>query len=208
MFLRIKSYEVMKWPEFALFTCFRVVFAWLLASVPAAAFCQVITLQNDAYNVVYDCQLSIPIYCEYICSPSNFGNIPRSKVGDFKVDKRVPKPRAKQKDYNNSGYQRGHLCPSADFACCLDLMKSTYLLTNVVPMKPSLNEGNWKTTEIAARQLAVKFGAVRVRVWVFTQSVGRRSLPRSCVTIPTRFCKQISAISNDSLLTEFSFSNY
>lgn len=208
MFQNLKSYEVMKWHNFALFSCFRVVFAWLLASVPAAALTQTLTLHNEAYSVVYDCQLAIPIYCEYICSPSNFGTIPRSKVGDFKVDKRVPKPRAKQKDYNNSGYQRGHLCPSADFACCLDLMKSTYLLTNVVPMVPSLNEGKWKTTEIAARQLAEKFGGVRVRVWVFTQSVGRRSLPRSCVTIPTHFCKQVSAISNDSLLTEFSFSNY
>ena len=198
----------MKWHNFALFSCFRVVFAWLLASVPAAALTQTLTLQNEAYSVVYDCQLAIPIYCEYICSPSNFGNIPRSKVGDFKVDKRVPKPRAKQKDYNNSGYQRGHLCPSADFACCLDLMKSTYLLTNVVPMVPSLNEGKWKTTEIAARQLAAQFGGVRVRVWVFTSSVGRLRLPRSAVNIPTHFCKQVSTISNDSLLTEFSFSNY
>lgn len=197
----------MKWPEFSLFSCFRVVFAWLLASVPAATFCQVITLQNDAYNVVYDCQLALPIYCEYICSPSNFGNIPRSKVGDFKVDKRVPKPRAKQKDYNNSGYQRGHLCPSADFACCLELMKSTYLLTNVVPMMPSLNEGKWKTTEIAARQLAAKYGGVRVRVWVFTSSAGRLRLPRSAVNIPTRFAKSISTFPGDSLLVEYSFLN-
>ena len=207
MFQSLKSYEVMKWHNFALFSCFRVVFAWLLAGVPAAALTQTLPLLNEAYSVVYDCQLAIPIYCEYICSPSNFGNIPRSKVGDFKVDKRVPKPRAKQKDYNNSGYQRGHLCPSADFACCLDLMKSTYLLTNVVPMVPSLNEGKWKTTEIAARQLAAQFGGVRVRVWVFTQSVGRRSLPRSCVTIPTRFAKTVSTFPGDSLLVEFSFLN-
>lgn len=179
----------------------------LLASVPAVALCQTMRLHNEAYEVVYDTQLAIPIYCEYICTPGSFGSLTRKAAKDFKIDKRVPKPRAKQKDYNNSGYQRGHLCPAADFSCCLDLMRSTFLLTNVVPMAPTLNEGRWKNTEITARQLAVKYGAVRVRVWVFTSSVGRRRLPLSPVNIPTRFAKTISTFPGDSLLVEFSFIN-
>lgn len=197
----------MKWHSTFLFSCYRIVWGVLLASVPAGALCQTMRLHNEAYDVVYDVQLALPIYCEYICTPGSFGSLTRKAAKDFKVDKRVPKPRAKQKDYNNSGYQRGHLCPAADFSCCLDLMRSTFLLTNVVPMAPALNEGRWKTTEIAARQLAVQFGAVRVRVWVFTSSVGRLRLPRSAVNIPTRFAKTVSTFPGDSLLLEFSYPN-
>ena len=197
----------MKWHSTFFFSCYRIFVCVLLASVPAGAHSQTMRLHNEAYDVVYDVQLALPVYCEYICTPNSFGSLSRKAAKDFKVDKRVPKPRAKQKDYNNSGYQRGHLCPSADFSCCLDLMRSTFLLTNVVPMVPALNEGKWKTTEIAARQLAMQFGAVRVRVWVFTSSVGRLRLPRSAVNIPTRFAKTVSTFPDDSLLVEFSFLN-
>lgn len=197
----------MTWHSNFLFSCYRIVWSVLLAGVPAGALCQTMRLHNEAYDVVYDVQLALPIYCEYICTPGSFGSLTRKAAKDFKVDKRVPKPRAKQKDYNNSGYQRGHLCPAADFSCCLDLMQSTFLLTNVVPMAPALNEGRWKLTEIAARQLATQLGAVRVRVWVFTSSVGRLRLPRSAVNIPTRFAKTVSTFPGDSLLVEFSYPN-
>jgi len=44
-------------------------------------------------------------------------------------------------DYTNSGFDRGHLVPNADYGC------STYIISNVVPMNSNLNSGVWAQNE-------------------------------------------------------------
>lgn len=44
-------------------------------------------------------------------------------------------------DYTNTGYDRGHLVPNADYGL------STYIISNAVPMVPNLNRGSWKKSE-------------------------------------------------------------
>ena len=170
------------------------------------AFGQRMTLHNEAYDVVYIYQTVCPEIVTWVCHPESIGNLNRKKSGSFKVDKRVPKPRATTKAYVNSGYHRGHLCPAADFTANMSLYKTTYLLSNVCPMVPELNMGRWKVSENITRQLANVWGGVKVKVYIFTDSVGRRRLPRSSVTIPSRYCKQVYTM-GDSLLIEWSYDN-
>ena len=47
----------------------------------------------------------------------------------------------KTSDYTNTNFDRGHLVPNAD------LGYATYVMTNVVPMKPNFNRGVWKQSE-------------------------------------------------------------
>ena len=56
----------------------------------------------------------------------------------FKVD---PINTLRQNDYTNSGYDRGHLVPNADYG------EATFIITNAVPMVPSFNRGVWKQSE-------------------------------------------------------------
>lgn len=179
----------------------------ILASLVRECTAQMLTLVNQGYTVQFNVHTTTAQQVEWCIYPTDLGAYPRASVGSFKVDKRTPKPRAQSKHYTNSGYQRGHLCPSADRSGDIDRMKETYLLSNVVPMAPKLNMGQWKQTEITCRALAYLYNGVRVRVHVWTDSVFISYLRQSPIAIPKAFGKQVFTISTDSLLCEWYLEN-
>jgi endonuclease G len=62
---------------------------------------------------------------------------------------------ARDDDYRNSGFDRGHLCPSADRTASDADNDATFFLTNVVPQTHASNAGPWESMESEARALAV-----------------------------------------------------
>jgi endonuclease G len=82
---------------------------------------------------------------------------PLGRADNFRPDYRIPDMfRADLADYEGSGYDRGHLVPSAD-KTELELQNSeTFLLSNMSPQKPRFNRGAWKKLEGAVRQLDAK----------------------------------------------------
>ena len=54
----------------------------------------------------------------------------------------------------NSGFDRGHLCPSADRTATDADNDATFFLTNVVPQTHASNAGPWLDLEDEGRQLA------------------------------------------------------
>lgn len=44
-------------------------------------------------------------------------------------------------DYTNTGFDRGHLVPNADYG------SDTYIISNAVPMQPKFNQGSWRKSE-------------------------------------------------------------
>lgn len=63
-------------------------------------------------------------------------------------------PQAKQSDYTNSGFSRGHLCPSADRTDSVADNEATFEFTNVVPQTTASNTGPWEDLERQERALA------------------------------------------------------
>lgn len=47
----------------------------------------------------------------------------------------------RHEDYTNTGYDRGHLVPNADYGT------DTYFISNAVPMVPAFNRGMWRISE-------------------------------------------------------------
>ena len=82
---------------------------------------------------------------------------PLDRADNFRSDYRVPEMfRADLADYQGSGYDRGHLVPSAD-KTELELQNSeTFLLSNMSPQKPEFNRKIWKELESAVRKLDEK----------------------------------------------------
>lgn len=110
-------------------------------------------------------------------------------------DKFVPDPlltscTLSNADYKGSGYDRGHLAPSADMCFSYETMAESFYLSNMTPQNPSFNRGIWSKLEKQVRQWAVNDKAV----YVFTGTVLTKGLPTigsDDITVPAYFYKVI-----------------
>lgn len=137
------------------FGCLVILTIGLLSFIGVYLFAQGrLSLSNPTYSVEYRPDLGIPTRVNWMISDSLMGSVKRTPTIRFKADRRTPRPRITSALYIRSGYQRGHMCPAADRSASKDLMRSTFLMSNVCPMTPSINTGAWKKTEEAGRSLA------------------------------------------------------
>lgn len=95
------------------------------------------------------------IYTAQYLSP---GRIKAAKAVDrsdyFFEDKRIPSnQRASLADYKGSGYDRGHLAPSADMGSPASEAQS-FALSNIIPQDPGNNRTVWAAVEKGVRALA------------------------------------------------------
>jgi len=79
------------------------------------------------------------------------------RLDNFRADFRIPKRfRAGLEAYKGSGFDRGHLVPSAN-KDETDLQNSeTFLLSNMSPQRPQFNRQIWRELEEAVRELDAK----------------------------------------------------
>lgn len=86
-----------------------------------------------------------------------------SRITSFHADSRLtntPRPG----DYTGSGYDKGHMVASDD-ASTSDEMYETFLMTNMTPQEPTLNQQSWRLLEDSIRR---QFLAENVDYWVVT----------------------------------------
>ena len=116
-------------------------------------------------------------------------SIPRP---DFRPDPRLPAGfrRIGSYDYSGSGFDRGHLVPSADRFANPQLNEETFMMTNIVPKTAALNQGPWEKLERHARALARRLGAVQQIAGCY----GEKERLKGKVTVPTNCWKIIVAL--------------
>lgn len=117
-------------------------------------------LNNRYYDIIYSDCLRIPTCSKYYFLEASRSKKLKRQAFSFVQDRRVPKPRPRTSYYTNSGYVRGHLVPSADMAFSKDAMKSTFLMSNVAPMRQGFNNGVWKQIENQVRVAAEKISGI------------------------------------------------
>ena len=84
------------------------------------------------------------------------------------------------RDFTNSGYDRGHMAPNADFNDTYENALMTFFIANIWPQTPEVNRVTWLRTETETRRLASEYRAVVVLIIVdeFTdRKVGNISVP-------------------------------
>lgn len=64
--------------------------------------------------------------------------------------------RAMSSDYVASGFDRGHLCPSDDRSGNGEDNAATFLMSNIAPQAPDMNQKNWQELEKYSRELSAK----------------------------------------------------
>ena len=101
-------------------------------------------------------------------------------------------PYAVMTDYANSGYDRGHLVPSADRKGSQQENDATFRMSNIAPQRPALNQRIWNNLEAELRRLARQLDTL----WVVTgSSMGETPLRigKNGVGVPDVFFKTILA---------------
>ena len=110
-------------------------------------------------------------------------SIPRP---DFRPDPRLPRwyNRTGYYDYSGSGYDRGHLVPSADRFANPRLNEETFMMSNIVPQAGALNQYPWNKFEMYVRSQAR-----RMDVYQIAGCYGEAGRLKNKVTVPTNCWK-------------------
>lgn len=118
-----------------------------------------------------------------------------SRTNDFREDLLVTTGTAVKADYWYSGYDRGHLAPSADFRWSPIALSESYFYSNMSPQLPELNREKWAELENLIRDY-VLFN--KESVYVVTGPILNDSLPKmenkgrkNEVSIPKMYFKVI-----------------
>jgi len=106
----------------------------------------------------------------------------------FEIDQAVKTGAAHWRNYKNSGYDRGHLCPAGDRGYSKAAYDETFLTSNISPQKHDFNAGIWNTLEQKVRYWANKYHGV----FVVTGGVLKGSMKTigdEDVAVPNQFYK-------------------
>ncbi|MBC6713190.1 DNA/RNA non-specific endonuclease [Treponema sp. Marseille-Q3903] len=105
----------------------------------------------------------------HLCA-TDIGDSGRSNK--FIPDQSLPSEwyKVKKEDYqyNAYGFDRGHICPSADRTATSEDNQATFLMTNMIPQSPDCNRITWKNLESYERELALSGN----ELYIFAGPVG------------------------------------
>ncbi|MGI8849950.1 MAG: DNA/RNA non-specific endonuclease, partial [Pyrinomonadaceae bacterium] len=146
---------------------------------------------RNSYALSYNSSRGISNWVAWRISANDLGAAGRQN--NFRPDAVLPKnlTRVTPTDYTGSGFDRGHLCPSADRSSSEQANSETFLMTNIAPQTPDLNREVWENLESYSRTL-VKKG--KVDLYIIAGAYGEKGKLKKKVTIPTNFWKVIVAI--------------
>ncbi len=109
-------------------------------------------VNKPQYSLSFNQSRGIANWVSWHLSPEWRGAAPRSK--SFRPDPDLPAglSSARPSDYERTGFDRGHLCPSEDRDSSPADNAATFVLSNVVPQAPKFNRETWKYLEEYARK--------------------------------------------------------
>jgi len=122
-----------------------------------------------------------------------------SRCDCFSIDNTLPSNffRATTSNYTGTGFDRGHQCPSADRNRTSTDNAATFLMTNIMPQSPNLNQITWEDLESYSRKLVSQGNELYIISGGFgtcgTGSLGgvTNSIAGGRINVPSRYWKVI-----------------
>ncbi|WP_375466926.1 DNA/RNA non-specific endonuclease [uncultured Nostoc sp.] len=110
-------------------------------------------LVKTQYVVSYNRSKGTPNWASWQLNKSWLGKAERQD--NFRPDNTLPAGwvRITPSMYSGSGYDRGHIVPSADRSLTVEDNSSTFLMTNMMPQTPDNNRNTWGNLEDYCREL-------------------------------------------------------
>lgn len=111
-------------------------------------------MEKPQYAMSYHRDNGRPNWVSWHLDDSWLGSTPRQD--SFAPDTSLPAGwyQVKANDFSGSGYDRGHMCPSADRTKTVADNDSTFLMSNMLAQAPDNNQRGWATLENYCRTLA------------------------------------------------------
>jgi endonuclease G len=160
-------------------------------------------LSKSQYAVSYNCYRGTPNWVSWQLNTSWLGSAPRQD--DFRADTTLPSGcyQVTSSDYTGSGFDRGHMTPSADRTNTVTNNSATFLMTNIIPQSPDNNQGPWAVLESYSRDL-VNQGK---ELYIISGSYGtggtgsngtKTTIANGNVTVPARTWKVIVVLNSSN----------
>ncbi|OBQ56049.1 DNA/RNA non-specific endonuclease [Tamlana sp. s12] len=118
-------------------------------------------IHHNGYSLSYSEKDEQAEWVAYELKKSDLSNS-NFKRPYFEIDPAVKTGAAHWRNYKNSGYDRGHLCPAGDRKYSKEAYDETFLTSNISPQEHNFNAGIWNTLEQKVRYWAVKYDGVFV----------------------------------------------
>lgn len=153
-------------------------------------------MEKDEYVLSYARDNGTSNWASWHLDTSWLGEAERQD--DFRGDSTLPAGWYKVvgSSYSGSGYDRGHLCPSADRTLTEDANSETFLMTNMIPQTADNNRVTWEGLEEYARDLAIDDGD---EVYIIAGPYGNAGTINSGhVVVPTYTWKVIIVLDSGS----------
>lgn len=116
---------------------------------------QITYLCRSGYAVAYKNPLKNSLYVVEHLTATRLGN--EVRTNKFKIDYDLkPEYRSTNKDYIQSGFDKGHMSPAGNHSANKISMSESFLLSNIVPQNPKINRGVWKNLEVKVREWVIK----------------------------------------------------
>ena len=125
----------------------------------------------------------------------------------YREDEEVPLPRATTFDYQQSGYDRGHMCPSGDNKWDAQAQQDCFLLTNMCPQNHNLNGGDWNELEMKCRKWAEHYGDIYIVCGPILYRQKHKTIGRSRIVVPEAFYKVVLRLSPQPAAIGFIYKN-
>ncbi len=148
-------------------------------------------LQRTGYIVSYNEEYKIPNWVAWKLTADHTSGPYKREGIKFHEDMDVPSPRVTTYDYNRSGYDRGHMCPSGDNKWSRTAQEESFLMTNMCPQNHNLNTGDWNEMEQQCRKWAKKYGSVYIVCGPILIGKNHKKIGKNKVVVPEAFFKVV-----------------
>lgn len=146
-------------------------------------------IHHEAYSLSYSEAHEQAEWVAYELKKSHLSNS-NFKRPYFEIDKAVKTGAADWRNYKNSGYDRGHLCPAGDRNYSQAAHDETFLTSNISPQDRDFNSGIWNTLEQKTRYWASKYDGVFVVTGGILKG-NMKTIGTEKVAVPNQFYKII-----------------
>ncbi len=151
---------------------------------------------DGRFTTYYDSSNKVPTFVAHILTRAE-AEVSEAKRGDkFIEDKHYSRRGVKQAtngDYKNSGYDKGHMVPSADRDDSQKENDATFQFTNIAPQTPTLNRQTINRLEQQTRKWAIEYDSLYIVTGSIITDNSQHPLKSigDGVTVPQYFYKTI-----------------